>query len=422
MTVCIFEDGEVRHLLPLVRTRPVFDLRAGRRTLLERLRDTLDVPTPALRVRPDLAAVARREHPGLPVNERPEDELLLVNGRLAPEDEAAAERLRAAASELDEGLVLQGETLLAARLSADRALPNGRLLSPGDWSGLPVRRVEGFRTVDRLWDLIDLLPELLEEDLDVHLTEHGPRVDEAHVTGSGGAVVAPGRIHCHPSVTVKPGVILNAENGPIVIDREAILMERAVLRGPLYVGPKSQVKIGARLEGSALGIYCKAGGEIEHSVMHAYANKAHEGFLGHSYISPWCNLAADTNTSNLKNDYGEISAYDVAEGDFVRTGHQFLGLFMADHSRCGINTMFNTGTVVGVFCNIFGVDYPPRFVPSFSWGDSTDERDFAPYRIDKALEVAERVMARRDVTMSEEDARLLRRIYEETHERPSVSR
>lgn len=424
MNACIFEDAQVPHLLPLVRTRPVYDLRVGARSLLERLTDTLhevlDAPSVSLHVRADLGAVTRRAHPDRTVNElAANEEVLFVNGRLAPRDGDELAELIGVLNGNEPSMLVQEGAILAALLPAGR-FPgtDGELANAGSAGGVPRSTVEGYRTVDHLWDLIALLPELLVEDVEREIDLRGPRVPEGPVRRTGGAVVEPGRIHCHETATLRPGVILNAENGPIVVDRDAIVMERAVLRGPLYLGPQAQAKIGARLEGSALGTYCKAGGEVEHAIMHAYANKAHEGFLGHSYVAPWCNLAADTNTSNLKNDYGEISVYDVAEEDFVPSGQQFLGMFMGDHSRCGINTMFNTGTVVGVFCNIFGVDYPPRYVPSFSWG----EHEFAPYRIEKALEVAERVMARRDVELRAEDATLLRRIFEETHQSPSVRR
>ena len=428
MQICFFEDTEVPHLLPLVRTRPIYDLRLGQRTMLERLVDALDAEDPILHVREDLTQVTAAEHPGRTVNPHeiaradaaasPGD-LLLINGRLAPADPAAVTSIREAADAGEHVRLLDGDTLVAARIPRDRFSEiRGTLLDRDTFSDLPERTVESPPRVGRLWDLIDGLSDRITEDLDRLLRERGPQVPEQTIRRSGGAVVAPNRIQCASSATLKPGVILNAEDGPIVIDRDAVVQERAVLRGPLYLGPQSRAKIGARLEASAFGTYCKAGGEVEHTVMHAYANKAHEGFLGHSYISPWCNLAADTNTSNLKNDYGDVAVYDVAEGDFVDSGQQFLGLFMADHSKCGINTMFNTGTVIGVFCNIFGVDYPPRFVPSFSWG----EYEFAPYRIEKALEVAERVMARRDETMGEADEQLLRRIYKETHESPAVSR
>jgi UDP-N-acetylglucosamine diphosphorylase/glucosamine-1-phosphate N-acetyltransferase len=180
--------------------------------------------------------------------------------------------------------------------------------------------------------------------------------------------------------------------------------ENAVIKGPVYLGPKVVVHPAARVEESAAGYWSKLGGEVHGSVIHSLSSKGHDGYLGDSYLGRWCNLGADTNTSNLKNDYGEVTLWDAVAEDFVGTGRQFAGLFMGDHSKCSINTMFNTGTVVGVFCNLFGTGFPPRHVPSFSWGGA---EGLAPYRAEKALRVAEAVMARRDRALSDaERARL----------------
>jgi UDP-N-acetylglucosamine diphosphorylase/glucosamine-1-phosphate N-acetyltransferase len=176
------------------------------------------------------------------------------------------------------------------------------------------------------------------------------------------------------------------------------------------------VKAAGRVEASAVGTWSKVGGEVHESVVHSFSNKAHDGYLGNSYLGRWCNLGADTNTSNLKNDYGEVTVYDAVVGDFVPTGRQFVGLFMGDHAKCSINTMFNTGTVVGVFCNLFGSGFPPRHVPSFSWGGA---EGLVPYRIEKALRVAEAVMARRGVPLTEADRALLAAIAEDAGASPA---
>jgi UDP-N-acetylglucosamine diphosphorylase/glucosamine-1-phosphate N-acetyltransferase len=205
--------------------------------------------------------------------------------------------------------------------------------------------------------------------------------------------------------------MLNAEDGPVYIDRDAIVMENAVVRGPAYIGPHAQVKMGGTLEAAAIGPWCKVGGEVHHAILHSYSAKAHAGFLGHSYLGRWCNIGADTNNSNLKNDYGSVSLYDPVTRDFEDTGLQFLGLVMGDHSKCGINSMFNTGTVVGVFCNVYGSGFPPRYIPSFAWGSP---EGFVEYRLEKALRVAEAVMARRDVALTDADRELLTYVFEHT--------
>jgi UDP-N-acetylglucosamine diphosphorylase/glucosamine-1-phosphate N-acetyltransferase len=203
--------------------------------------------------------------------------------------------------------------------------------------------------------------------------------------------------------------VLDASGGPIHLDDGATVMAQAVLRGPAYVGPKAQIKVGANVTGSAIGFWCKLGGEVHDSVLHSLTNKAHAGFLGHSYLGRWCNLGADTNTSNLKNDYGEVTLYDTETGAFEPTGRQFVGVVMGDHSKCGINTMFDTGTIVGVSCNLFGAGFPARHVPSFSWGGP---ESFTTYRLDKALQVADTVMRRRDRHLTDADRENLEAIFE----------
>ena len=176
------------------------------------------------------------------------------------------------------------------------------------------------------------------------------------------------------------------------------------VRGDIYAIYTGTAPIEALAEATVIG---KVGGEVHESIFHAYSNKAHDGYRGDSYIGRWCNLGAGTNTSNLKNDYGEVSVFDAVAGDFLPSGRQFAGLFMADHSKCSINTMFNTGTVVGVFCNLFGSGFPPRHIPSFSWGEPD-----VTYQFDKALRVAETVMARRGIVLTETDRALLSNVFE----------
>ena len=202
---------------------------------------------------------------------------------------------------------------------------------------------------------------------------------------------------------------LNASYGPIYIGKDVEVMEGAMIRGPFAACEGSTIKMGAKIYfPTTIGPYCKVGGEINHSVILGYTNKGHEGYLGHAVIGEWCNLGADTNNSNLKNDYGEIRLWNYATQNFEDTGLQFCGLVMGDHSKSSINTMFNTGTVVGVFANVFGHGFPRPFIPSFSWGGSSGIVD---YRLEKAVEVARLVMARRNVQLTQEDIEILAHIY-----------
>ena len=412
MHLCLFEDDQVDHLLPLVATRAVYDLRLGIRTLLETTRDAFGTPPTGLHARPLIDAVTAQEH-GLPVGRFPDGAaVLFVNGRFIAEDGEVLERLRQAARPGEPARVfVQDDDVVAAWIpNASTHLLQTDAVTRATFDGVPQETVVGARFISRLWHLIDEIHPALERDfaarthgLDLH-DRAGADIHERAVVGDGPIYVAPG-------ARIRPGAILNAEDGPIFIDADAVIMEQAVVIGPAYIGKKAQVKIGAIIEGSAIGPVCKAGGEIEASLLHSYSNKQHSGFLGHSYLGRWINLGADANTSDLRNDYGFLSLYSEAEGDFVPTERQFLGLFMGDHSKSSINTMFNTGTVVGVSCNIYGAGFPPRYLPSFSWG-SPDASGFVDYRLDKALQVAEAVMARRDKTLTDAERAVLTAIFE----------
>lgn len=204
--------------------------------------------------------------------------------------------------------------------------------------------------------------------------------------------------------------ILNASTGPIYLGRDAEIMEGCVVRGPLALCEHAALKMSTKVYGpTTLGPHCKAGGELNNAVFFGYSNKAHDGFLGNSVIGEWCNLGADTNNSNLKNNYANVDVYSYREGKAIDTGLLFCGLLMGDHSKCGINTMFNTGTMVGVSANIFGSDFPPKFISSFSWGGAQWLRTFT---FDKSLEVAQRMMERRGLKLEEADVTILKTVFE----------
>ena len=206
--------------------------------------------------------------------------------------------------------------------------------------------------------------------------------------------------------------ILNAENGPIYIGKNAEVMEGSIIRGPFAMGENSVLKMGAKIYGpTTLGPYCKVGGEVNNSVFFGYSSKAHDGFLGNSVIGEWCNLGADTNNSNLKNNYAEVKLWNYEMEKFKKTGLQFCGLVMGDHSKCGINTMFNTGTVVGVSANIFGSGFPRNFIPSFSWGGASG---FQLYKLPKVFEVASKVFERRKLNFDDVEQSILSEVYDMT--------
>ncbi len=226
-------------------------------------------------------------------------------------------------------------------------------------------------------------------------------------------VIAPENVFLEEGVSIEFAT-LNASKGPIYLGKNTQIMEGSLIRGPFALGDYSIVKMGAKIYGATtVGPYSKIGGEVNNSVVFGYSNKGHEGYLGNSVLGEWCNIGADTNVSNLKNNYAEVRLWSYENESFAKTGLQFCGLMMGDHSKCGINTMFNTGTVIGVNANIFGTGFPRNFVPSYSWGGGSG---FTTYLTKKAFEVAKIVMARRKVDFTEEDEKILTHIFEETRQ------
>ncbi|MFY7810686.1 MAG: GlmU family protein [Flavobacterium sp.] len=224
-------------------------------------------------------------------------------------------------------------------------------------------------------------------------------------------VIAPENIFIEPGAKLE-FVTLNASTGPIYIGKNAEIMEGSVIRGPFALGEEAQVKLATKVYGATtVGPHCRIGGEINNSVLFGYSNKGHDGFLGNSVLGEWCNIGADSNNSNLKNNYEEVKLWSYETEKFEKTGQQFCGLMMGDHSKCGINTMFNTGTVVGVSANIFGSGFPRNFVPSFSWGGASG---FTTYITKKAFETARIAMSRRKIDFSEEEAKILEHVFQIT--------
>ncbi|WP_412070079.1 putative sugar nucleotidyl transferase [Rubrivirga sp. IMCC43871] len=389
MALCLFEDDRVASLAPLALTRGVYDLRVGARTLAEAAVDVFPPSPLVLHARAAVAGMVAEEHPGVAVNRATETGTLFLNGRWLARDGDLAQAIRDAGRSGEARAFVQDGALVAlwhpdppARLVA------GDAVTAADAEGIPTESVTGEPLVTHLWDLID--------DLGARIAHDAGRLGglgEIAGTVEGGAVVVDrGNVHVASGATIRAGAVVSGADGPVWIGPGATVGENAVVRGPVVLGPKATVNPAARVDESAIGYWSKVGGEVHGSVVHSLSSKGHDGYLGNSYLGRWCNLGADTNASNLKNDYGEVTVWDAGVGEFVASGRQFAGLFMGDHSKCSINTMFNTGTVVGVFCNLFGSGFPPRYVPDFSWGGA---EGLAAYRPEKAFRVAEAVMARR---------------------------
>ncbi|MFK7784608.1 MAG: putative sugar nucleotidyl transferase [Crocinitomicaceae bacterium] len=245
--------------------------------------------------------------------------------------------------------------------------------------------------ISERWELYQKNGEVIKSDFEI-ITDK--KVSE-QLSASNTVIGAPELIFLEEGAKVEAS-ILNTTNGPIYIGKDAEIMEGSIVRGPLAMNEHSALKLGTKIYGpTTLGPHCKVGGEVNNCIFQAYSNKGHDGFLGNSLIGEWCNLGADTNSSNLKNNYGNVKTFNFESMKLEQTDVQFMGLVMGDHSKCGINTMFNTATVVGVSCNVFGAEFPPKYVPSFQWGANGDEYDFA-----KALESASNMMIRRGIQLT----------------------
>jgi UDP-N-acetylglucosamine diphosphorylase/glucosamine-1-phosphate N-acetyltransferase len=394
MNYILFDETHLRAaLLPLTFTRPVGQIRLGIVTIAEKWQHFLQAT-------PNYLTEIYLQKRYIPVWQA---DNLLINGGICPTAE-----LVEALHELQPGEALttgNGE-LIGLRTSA-------QLSSPAEIISLqkqkPARSYTGPVTVLRqLSDIFLLNGAQIRADYQ-WLTAGRT---SAPITDPHTITYNPAQIFLEAGAQTR-ACVLNAEKGPIYIGRNADIQEGSLIRGPFAIGEQSVVALGAKMRGDiTVGPHCKVGGEISNSVVFGYSNKGHEGYLGNSVIGEWCNLGADTNTSNLKNDYGIVKQWSYVENNYVDTGRQFIGLVMGDHSKAGINTMFNTGTVVGVSANIFGGDFPPKHVPSFTWGGATG---LDVYRLDKALLVAERMQERKNLPLSPQERDILSHVFHLAH-------
>jgi len=391
MHVLLFDDPAIwPHLLPLTFTRPVAALRCGILTIAEKWQRRLGATSVGYLTQPHLQAKFAAGNVAGPA--------LVVNGAACPDDLLASQVLALAPGQ---GLYFHG-TLVAAHL-AD-ATQVAELIQ----DGLEVRQAaEEVSLIERPWHLF--LRNGVEIRRDFALLTAGRTsapVGDVHTR-----VYAPENIFIEEGVKIR-AAILNAEAGPIYLGKNAEVQEGAILKGPLALCEGAVANASVRLRGdNTIGPYCKVGGEIGNSILLGYSNKGHDGYLGNSVIGEWCNLGADTNTSNLKNNYAPVKVWSHAAHRFVDTGQTFCGLLMGDHAKAGINTMFNTGTVVGVGANVFGAGFPRQFIPSFSWGGAAG---FETFRLDKFAEVAERVMGRRGLAYDAVEQAIAATIFEQT--------
>ena len=408
MQICIFEDINYQNFEPLVYSRPVYDLLCGIESLKEKIIRHYPKAKVSLHCRPYLAEIVQHQNPDYLVNKIDDTECLFINGRvIAPQN--LAEILPLIPSE--DKVYVNEETVVAAYLSGENLQHKNAhikdLFVVSDLSDLP-GKILNIKCANYLWDLINHNGTQIVEDFD-YLVKSGKENFVSKVDSSV-HIVNKQNVFLGKNGTIKPGVVLDASTGPIIISDDAFVFPNAVIEGPCFIGKETKIKSGATIyENTSIGNVCKVGGEVEQSIFMDYSNKQHAGFIGHSYLGSWVNLGADTNNSDLKNNYSKIKI--KLSNKEVDTGCQFLGLLIGDHSKSAINTMFNTGTVVGFSSNIFASGFPEKYVPSFTWGGDNSSTS---YDIKKAIETAKIVMGRRKIEFEKKDESMFNFIFELT--------
>jgi len=384
MNYILFDGPQRTALLPLTFTRPVADLRIGIWTIREKWERFLGTTTTTI-----TEDYLSDKYPMVEMEQN-----VLINASFLP-NAVLAEMVRELGPKQ---AIIQGDHLIA--FHTDNTQEEVHL---DQYECLEF--TDQTLTVMQLWDLFEKNDQALREDYEI-LTEgrvSQPVSPTVTVLGNALFVEEGAKLEC---------VTLNTTTGPIYIGKNAEIMEGSVIRGPFALCDEAQVKLSTKIYGATtIGPHCRVGGEVNNSVLMGYSNKGHDGFLGNAVLGEWCNIGADSNNSNLKNNYEAVKLWSYETERFEKTGLQFCGLVMGDHSKCGINTMFNTGTVVGVSANVFGSGFPRNFVPDFSWGGASG---FTTYSLDKALETARIVMSRRKVDLSDQDKAILQAVFEQT--------
>ena len=395
--ITFFEDSSLKYFYPLTLTRPIYDLRVGILTLAEKWLSALGQNVePSGFLRDNLKEIFEHS-PSI----KSGDSSYLINPRVFP-DEQLVKEIRS----LPVNYRLQeGETLIAAHVSDD--IHNSWLNNGMSASDLKISEYSGsVEKLERVWEIFKYNGREIVRDLNsIKGLSKASASDYQHATLAGKH-----SIYVDDDAIIEPGVILYADDGPIFVGKGARIMANAVVRGPSAICENSVVKMGAKIyNDSTIGPVCKVGGEVSNVVFHSYSNKAHEGYAGNSVFGQWCNIGADTNTSNLKNNYSTVRFSNWETGKQEDTGQQFIGTIMGDHSKTGINAMLNTGTLCGVCCNLFSDGYPPKHVPSFSW---VGNKDIVPYQFEKAVEAMEKMMQRRNVELSPAYKKMMQSIFD----------
>jgi len=406
--ICIFEDEGFKNLLPLCYLRPVFELRCGISSLKEKIAGFYPEAKLHLLCRDYLVDVTKRRSKETSVNDlKIEGNCLFINGRIL----AGKDLSRRIPLDGAEEIALSEEVLIYARLTPKTIAEVFR--EDGHLRNTTIELLKKKVKVTKIkldlisypWHLINYNSEAIKDD---YQSIGGGKV-EGFLDKAATVYGDRSQLFIGESSRVEAGVVLNLTEGPIYIGKNVKVRPFTIIDGPSFVGDESIID-GAKLrEGSSIGRVCRVGGEVEESIIHAYSNKHHDGFLGHAYVGEWVNIGAMATNSDLKNNYGKIKVY--INNELVNSGEIKLGCFIADHTKLGIGTLINTGTVIGVCSNIFGSGIPPKNIPSFVWGGASG---FIEYGLEKALENSKTIMGRRKIVQSEEDRELLREIFART--------
>jgi UDP-N-acetylglucosamine diphosphorylase/glucosamine-1-phosphate N-acetyltransferase len=383
MNLVFFDDQTWKNLHPITLTRPVADVRIGILKISEKWRYFFNEKV----FYHTENYLSKKFLPPADFHESS----ICINGSVIPTIELVEE-----IKKLNPGEKLIYNEILVAYS------PNKNHIDKDNLVVYSERRfTQNLIVLRNLWDIFSLNEAALK--LDFNLITIGRFSQELPASNK---YIKPENIFIEEGVKVEC-CILNATEGPIYLGKNSEIMEGSVIRGPFALCEGAVVKLATKVYGATtVGPESRIGGEVNNSVIQGYSNKGHDGFLGNSVIGEWCNLGADTNNSNLKNNYGNVDIWNYTQEKYIDTGLQFCGLFMGDHSKCGINTMFNTGTVVGVSANIFGAGFPEKFIPSFSWGGP--QNPFEKFKLEKAVELAEIVMNRRKIEITNEEKEILK--------------
>ena len=397
MNYVIFDDRFTENFYPLTLNRSTGDLRVGVLKLRQRIAAYLEIEHPALIVSSDIAPIYRERHPDWLINRLKNGDTIFINSRLQINDDW----LKKIRTIPENSAYIDPDTILVARRKVTE-----QELSTQDcetlFTDLKETKLEDGSCWKYIWELIAHNSNYIKRDFEDFFYEQ----DNFFETEMGVTVLNPYNVWIGEGTEMKPGVVIDASDGPVIIDEGVRIMSNSVIIGPVYIGKKSIIKVGAKIyPGTSIGPVCKIGGEVEATIFQGYTNKQHDGFLGHSYLGEWINLGANTNNSDLKNNYKTVKVYFTPLRKKIDSGLQFVGTIIGDHTKTGISCVINTGTLIGFGCNVYGTELLQDHIPSFSWGRGTNLATYDPVPF---LQTAETVKKRRGLSLTETEKEFIK--------------